>query len=504
MIPRWGGGTALVGTIGPGAMKTLSRNAMSSCRVHRQEHLLEAYKLTNTVLGTGISGAVHVAEHRYSKQMFAIKTLSLQNVSAKKAAMLQNEVSIYLKLDHPNIVKLIDVYEEEQAVHLVMELCQGGELYDRLAAKKRYSEGDATRVTVQMLEAISYCHYHRICHRDLKLENWVYAGKGEDDPLKLIDFGFSRIFNPGIPMTAMHGTVYYVSPEVMDGCYKEKCDIWSVGVIVYMLLSGSPPFNGTHDHEILIKVKRGEYSIEGPRWNGVSDQAKDFIKMLLVKDPDERCSAAEALKHPWLTSSSNEKNELDVEVLTQMRQFALGNVLKRAALGIVAMTMTPQEAREVESQFKALDTTSSGTIQLHELAAVLTEKLNLTEHECQRIFTKIDQSGDREVHYSEFMASIMGVRLAKDKQLIREAFRRFDLENNGYITVENLRAVLGDSFTGMRVEDIVKSCDTTGNNVIDYEEFLAAMLSEDRIAESASFVEATPVCDTPPLVVAAE
>jgi len=238
---------------------------------------VQFYDFTDQVLGTGISGSVRVATHKETGRKYAIKTLQTAGIAPKKTAMLHNEVCIYLQLDHPNIAKLIEVYEDSSAIHLVMELCTGKELYDRLANKKKYSELDAQKVTKEMLSAINYCHKHRICHRDLKLENWVYASGRDEAALKLIDFGFSRIFNPGIPMTAMHGTVYYVSPEVMDGCYREKCDIWSIGVIVYMLLSGSPPFNGSHDHEILVKIKRGKFTFEGPRWEGISDLAKNFI-----------------------------------------------------------------------------------------------------------------------------------------------------------------------------------------------------------------------------------
>jgi calcium-dependent protein kinase len=222
-----------------------------TARIIKNATVYERYEfLFDRILGTGISGEVREAINRTTSERVAIKTLSTVNLTPKKFEMLVQECEIYIRLDHPNICKLFEVYEDDSAVHLVMELCSGGELYERLAQSRRYTERDAAYVTMQMLEAINYCHAHNVCHRDLKLENWVYANTASDSPLKLIDFGMSKVFNEGVPLTAIHGTVYYVSPEVLTGKYDNACDIWSIGVIVYMLLSGSPPFAG-QDFEII-------------------------------------------------------------------------------------------------------------------------------------------------------------------------------------------------------------------------------------------------------------
>eukprot|EP00918_Siedleckia_nematoides_P106076 GHVU01231567.1.p1 GENE.GHVU01231567.1~~GHVU01231567.1.p1 ORF type:complete len:386 (+),score=71.78 GHVU01231567.1:567-1724(+) len=315
------GGATLTTTASSGNLmeKVKQAGVLHSSRI-REGPISDYYDISSIVLGTGISGAVRIATRRDNGLQFAVKTLSTEPGNSKRLAMVHNEVKIYLKLDHPNIAKLREVFEDSVGIHLVMELCTGKELYDSLASRKKYSENDAKNVTRQMLSAVNYCHKHSICHRDLKLENWVYADPREDAPLKLIDFGFSRLFNRGIPMTAMHGTVYYVSPEVMDGCYREKCDIWSIGVIVYMLLSGNPPFNGTQDHSILIKIRKARVSFEGPRWGGISDAAKDFVASLLVKDPERRPSAEEALQHPWLVEERGGTDiPIDVSVLQNMK-----------------------------------------------------------------------------------------------------------------------------------------------------------------------------------------
>jgi calcium-dependent protein kinase len=227
-----------------------------TARIIKNATVYERYDFVfDRILGTGISGEVREAINKTTSERVAIKTLSTVNLTPKKFEMLCQECDIYIRMDHPNICKLFEVYEDESAVHLVMELCSGKELYERLATLRRYTERDAAAVAMQMLEAINYCHAHNVCHRDLKLENWVYASPAADSPLKLIDFGMSKVFNEGVPLTAIHGTVYYVAPEVLTGKYDKACDIWSLGVITYMLLSGSPPFAGQQDYEIIRMLR---------------------------------------------------------------------------------------------------------------------------------------------------------------------------------------------------------------------------------------------------------
>ncbi|KFG99366.1 calcium-dependent protein kinase CDPK4 [Toxoplasma gondii VAND] len=367
-------------------------------------------------------------------------------------------------------------------IHLVMELCTGKELYDRLARKKRYSEKDAGRVTRQMLSAINYCHQRHICHRDLKLENWVFRDDSDDAPLKLIDFGFSRIFHPGVRMTAMHGTVYYVAPEVMDGKYNEKCDLWSIGVIVYMLLSGSPPFTGHGDQEILIKIRRCKYNMDGPRWRGISEQAKHFIASLLRRNPEERPSAEEALKHPWLVAAEKEAladTEIDVSVLKSMQRFAACSAIKRASLALIAMSMNAQQLDDLERLFRKIDIDNSGCIKMDRMVAVLVTFLDVPRDEALRIFQRIDQTRAEEINYSEFLAATLQTRIALNQQLIREAFERFDVDNSGHISLENLRYVLGDSYDSLSVEEILRQCDRKQNGVIEFDEFMLALTGDE-------------------------
>lgn len=228
------------------------------------------------------------------------------------------------EVNHPNIVELRDAYEDEENVHMVMELCHGGELFDRIVERARrggrgkrvdgpderaapscFRERDAARIIRSVLSAASYLHSKDIVHRDIKPENILFAEEDADiSPVKLIDFGLAARHAPNAkPLTATVGTGYYMAPEVLDGSYDRACDLWSIGVVAYILLSGRPPFNGRSDDEIRSKIRRGldrGRMDNSELWEGIGEEAKDFVGRLLVMDPNERWTADMALDHPWL------------------------------------------------------------------------------------------------------------------------------------------------------------------------------------------------------------
>ena len=454
-----------------------------TARIIKNATVYERYEfLFDRILGTGISGEVREAKNKVTGDHVAIKTLSTVNLTPKKAEMLYNEVEIYIRLDHPGVCKLLEVFEDESAVHLVMELCTGKELYERLAQLRRYTERDAAQVTIQMLEAINYCHAHNVCHRDLKLENWVYASPEMDAPLKLIDFGMSKVFNEGVPLTAIHGTVYYVAPEVLTGKYDNACDVWSIGVIVYMLLSGSPPFAGQQDYEIIQRIKTADVHFDGPRWVGISQEAKNFVLYLLTRDPKKRPTALEAMSHPWLKtmlgqfSEDSTVSEIEMDVLQNIRTFSRQNAMRRAALGLIAMSMGMSDVAHVEEEFRKLDKNKIGTIKLEELTEVLKRRLHMSEAEARLIFNRLDQTGDREIHYTEFVAAALQAKLLFNEKYIKEAFQKFDVDNTGLISEDDLRRVIGDEYKGEDVREILRQVDYKNNGYIDYDEFVKALM----------------------------
>jgi calcium-dependent protein kinase len=474
-----------------------------TARIIKNATVYERYDFVfDRILGTGISGEVREAISRTTSEHVAIKTLSTVNLTPKKFEMLVQECEIYLRMDHPNICKLFEVYEDESAVHLVMELCSGKELYERLATQRRYTERDAAQVLFGQLEAINYCHMHSVVHRDLKLENWVYASSAPDAPLKLIDFGMSKIFNEGTVLTAVHGTVYYVAPEVLAGRYNNLADIWSLGVIAYMLLSGSPPFGGQHDYEIINKIKTAEVSFEGPRWSGISQEAKEFVSALLTRDPSKRPTALEAMNHPWLkrmlrkVSEDSTVSEIDTDVLKNIRLFSRQNAMRRAALGLIAMSMGSAQVAQVEEEFRKLDKNKMGTITLAELTDVLKRQLHMSQQEAKLIFNRLDLCNDHEIHYTEFVAAALQAKLLLNEKYIKEAFQKFDVNNTGFISEEDLRRVIGDQYKGEDVGQILRQADFKKNGYLDYEEFYKALM-DNSLEEASMFGDTDSLSDMP-------
>lgn len=271
------------------------------------------------VLGSGISGLVRLITHKSTGVKYAVKCLDLGLVETEEGLQqLREEIYIMCQLDHPNIVRLEEVYESHSEIYLVQELCLGGELFDRLDEQPdyHYTEAQCARLVKQMLCSVRYIHSKGIIHRDLKLENFLFSNTSADSELKMIDFGLSKHFKFGEVQHEAVGTPYTVAPEVIRGCYDERCDVWAIGVITFLLLSGDPPFGGCGGPEPLMQVRenilRGKFEFEPEDiWENVSQEARNFIGMLLVTDPNRRPTAREVQKSTWLRkwASRDRKHE---------------------------------------------------------------------------------------------------------------------------------------------------------------------------------------------------
>ncbi|KAF8819885.1 hypothetical protein IE077_000625 [Cardiosporidium cionae] len=452
----------------------LETRHISHARIRQGVSLTDYYDMNTIPIGHGMSGPVFLATHKELCCTYAVKSLQRHNLDYSRELRLVNEVLVYLKLDHPNIAKLCEVYIEDTVIHLVMEFCKGNDLFKRLKIKGTFSEDETRRVTREMLSVISYCHEQHICHRDLKLENWVYSEVDDQSPIKLIDFGVSRIFQPGMVMNSIIGTVDYVSPEMIDGVYDEGCDLWSIGVIVYMLLFGVAPFKGNSPVEIILSIKRCQYTFPSII-SSLSPLALSFVSRLLEKDPNERMTAEDAFHHPWMTTErSSGEVELDVTILKKMQHFAFSSAVQKASLGLMALCcICSPDFKQLEQEFRKMDKKNKGKIDIAHLATLLAEKLHLTPDESLVVCHKLDLSEDSAIHYWEFLASTLNITNGHETTL-RTLFERFDMDNTGYITLENLRQVLGNSYAGFLVEEIFSLGDKKQNGIIEYEEFLWA------------------------------
>lgn len=232
-------------------------------------------------------------------EMVAVKTIPKRR--AVYVEMLRNEIGILNTMEHPHIISLYDEFEDERQVHLVFELCMGGELFEPIADQHfRFTERQASRLIRKTLDAVKFCHDRNVVHRDLKPENMLLSTPGVESELKVIDFGLATILKPGEVLTRHVGTPYYIAPEVLEKRYGKSCDLWSVGVIMFTILCGFPPFWGDTEREIYGRVRRGYYAFEGPDWQTRSQHSKDLIQRLLTMNPKRRLNVDDALSHPWI------------------------------------------------------------------------------------------------------------------------------------------------------------------------------------------------------------
>jgi len=264
------------------------------------------YKMDSVDLGSGAFSVVKLGIDRSTDEKVAIKVIEKKNVSEKFMKNLGREIEIMIKVDHPNVVKMYDMYDTGDRFYFVMELVTGGELFDRIVEKGSYSEDDAKTLVKRILRGISYLHSNGIAHRDLKPENLLLKSKDNDFDVKIADFGLSSFVSENTLMQTACGTPAYVAPEVLaNKGYGPEVDIWSVGVITYILLVGFPPFHGETVRQILEVVMRGRYDFPSPYWDDISPQARDFVRKCLVVDPDRRMKADEALEHPFIRTTGS-------------------------------------------------------------------------------------------------------------------------------------------------------------------------------------------------------
>ena len=434
-------------------------------------------------LGKGSYGKVYRIKNRTTGEIRACKQLSKSNI--KDLDKFNREIDILIKTDHPNIIKLYEVFEDSRFLFLVMEECNGGELFEKIMkhieTKKMYSEKEAAKIFKQMMSAIAYCHSNKICHRDLKPENILYSSEDENSLIKVIDFGLSRIWK-GKNMTTKVGTAYYVSPEVLAGKYDERCDIWSAGVILYILLSGEPPFNGHNDNEIYRRICKMTFTFPENKWRKISKEAKELIKMMLSPE-DKRPTATQVLEHEWFKQvESEEETQLDFD-LDKIKKYIHSNNLKKIVLTFIASRLKDNEVSDLRETFKAFDINKDGSITFDELKIGLT-KLNIDITTIKDIFNSIDTDKSGRIDYTEFIAATLDEKLYLQEQRLYEVFKTFDKDNSGKITIEEIMKVLklenDNPESEEKAKQILKGIDKNGNGQINYNEFLDMMVGDSK------------------------
>ncbi|MFH4976433.1 hypothetical protein AB6A40_003142 [Gnathostoma spinigerum] len=295
----------------------------------RRPSVRECYEFKD-VIGTGAFSKVFLAECKTQPGvMVAVKCIDKKALKGKEES-LENEIKVLRKLQHPNIVQLYDTFDEKQYVYLVMELVTGGELFDRIVAKGSYTERDASLLIKQVLEAVAFMHKNGVVHRDLKPENLLYYNEEQDSKIMISDFGLSKTEDSGVMATAC-GTPGYVAPEVLQQKpYGKAVDVWSVGVIAYILLCGYPPFYDENDANLFAQIIRGEYEFDSPYWDEISESAKDFISHLMCCNPALRFTCSQALAHPWISGDTARTKDIHCIVAPHLKKSLAKRYWKKA------------------------------------------------------------------------------------------------------------------------------------------------------------------------------
>jgi len=433
------------------------------------DNIADSYEF-GTKLGDGSFGTVLRAKNRATGALRAVKLIPRGKV--RNLQRLESEINLMKNTDHPHIIKLFEVYHDKINIYLVMELCTGGELFDFIVSKRHLNEEEARLIIVQLLRAVSYLHMHEICHRDLKPENLLFVEPNSINSLKLIDFGMSKMMGSrGEAMTTKVGTPYYIAPEVLTGNYGMQCDLWSVGVILYALLCGYPPFDGKSDTIVLAKVKRGNYNFNGAEWSGVSAEAKDLISKLLVMQPENRLTAEQALTHPWVATTQPEV-ELSLN-LDSLQRFKSARKLQRSVLLCIASMCSEREIADLKAKFERLDVNGDGMLTFAELQQGLA---GTSATELQELWQSIDVDQSGAIDYSEFLAATMDHSIFLQEEKLWAAFTTFDKDGSGKISAEELKAVLGQGAVEEPEpgfwEEMVREADKDGDGEIDFSEFI--------------------------------
>ena len=443
-----------------------------------------------SLLGEGAFGKVFKVRHKISKVTRAMKLIIKDKVEMHKEdeKALINEINVLKSLDHPNIMKVYEYFNTPKCLYIVSELCTGGELYDKITSNKCFNEELSAYVMKQLLSAVDFCHQNGIIHRDLKPENILIESEEEARKefftIKVIDFGTSDKFAKGKMIKQQIGTPLYIAPEVLNNNYNEKCDLWSCGVILYILLCGAPPFYGTCEDEIFHKIITCKFSFKHSVWKEISPEAKDLITKLLDLNPKSRLSAKEALEHKWFTMTENKRNlhntisdESLMTVIKNISEFRAEQKLQQATLAFLVHNLSTQEdLSELKEVFLSFDKNGDGRLTKDELLKGMTRVTTETKiiDSLDELMKTIDTDNNGYIEFEEFIrASIDKEKLLTEKNL-KIAFDVFDKDKSGGISASELKLLLGES--NVHTKDVVwknmiKEIDLNGDGQISFEEF---------------------------------
>ena len=474
-------------------------NLTNSMIVTESEDPNKDYKKLNCI-GESEGSAVYRVQNNYTEEIRAMKIIkrSPENMDAisdkekEEEDEISNEIKVLRSLDHPNILKIFEFFSSKDSYTIVTEFCSGGDLFQEIIDKGPFKEKYCAFVLYQILSAINHCHANHIIHGDLKPENVLIVDKDKNEfpRIKICDFGTSQIFGKGKAQRKAFGSPYYLAPEIYDGNYNEKCDLWSCGIILYILLSARPPFGGEEDEEIIESVKLGRYDLESPPFNNLSLDCLDLLKKLLTIDPKQRISAQEALEHKWFKFHDSKelfntiKDQRTIKKLIHnLKSYKRNSFIQEFALSYLVHNF-PQmkEVINANKLFNQLDTDGDGKINKNDLLKGLKTRneSKTLEKDVDRIYRNIDMDNNGYIEYEEFVRAAVSKEKFIEDHILRFAFRYFDKNNSGEISRTELESVFKQGVADQTriqeaLDQIINEVDENKDGIIQYSEFVHIM-----------------------------
>ena len=437
-----------------------------------------------SMLGNGAFGKVRLYRDRnYKDLLFAIKTLKKEGIPPYEFSLLKSEVNILSNLDHPNIVKYFGTFEDEIYLHIVMEYLKGHDLYKIISLKKYtgFDEKNMAQIIQQLLKALVFIHSKGIVHRDIKPENILFSDKRNYSTLRLIDFGLAT---NSVNDHKSVGTPYYMSPEMINKNSCTESDMWSVGVILYLMLTDKYPFDDKNGNELFYKIRKENYDIAPLEESECSEEAKDFIQKCLKKNPLKRMSSIQGLEHPWIQKfcAKNDNNLLNNDVVETLLDFSNKNVLQKEIYYFIAKISKESEIENLKMFFNQLDSENTGTLTIEEIKKGFKKiGIDICEEDLLQIYEGLDFHKDGTINYSEFLAAMISSYNFEKGEKLWSVFNLFK-ENNkkhNYITYDSLKAAVSALNLNINEKEM-KECFKLYDKEIKFEDFKKLILEDEQ------------------------
>jgi len=450
------------------------------------------YKPTK-LLGTGSFGSVYEAKNTIFQNVVAMKVINKDPNNELDEQEIRNEIDILKKLSHPNIVKIYEFYVSNSHYYIVTEFCRDGELFSYI--KNKYSERQLAVLFYQVFSGLWYLHDNKILHRDIKLENIMISQKEKDNEtgeelfwVKIIDFGTAKIFEKNKKEKDVVGSSYYIAPEVLKQNYNEKCDTWSVGVILYMMLVGRAPFDGKDDEEIILKINSADYNSKEPKLMKHSPEVRDLVSKLLQKDTDKRYSAKEAIAHPWFQKYggrslySNFKKEEIEPYINNLFNYYFNSKIQQLVIAFLVHNLPNDDSSIIVLKlFRHFNKSGSCKLTKEELMNGLYDYRDKNEVDkvVDHLFRLLDGDNNGFIEYEEFLRACIDKKTILKSTYLKYAFKFLDKEKTGTLNTQKIIkafVLTPNKLIEAVFNNTLNSVDHDSDGIINFEEFQELMM----------------------------